>query len=134
LLPSCLPHTGGTGDSRLALRTIVILDTSDRRRIRSRRGEDHMRYLIAIGVLCGAIALLAQPVLAAPPDNPNCWGQASSEFAQSEPGALGEHASSPPPLDLTPDRPGRAGIGNVARILGGDHPSDAAAALGADCS
>jgi hypothetical protein len=36
-------------------------------------------------------------------------------------------------IDLTPDRPGRAGIGNVARALGGDHPSDAAAILGASC-
>jgi hypothetical protein len=71
--------------------------------------------------------------LAAPQADPNCWGEASADFARSEPGALGEHASNPPPIDLTPDRPGRAGIGNVARALGGDHPSDAAATLGFAC-
>jgi hypothetical protein len=92
-----------------------------------------MRHVIAIVALCSTMAFLAGPALADAPDSPSCWGAASSEFAQSEPGALGEHASTPPPLDLTPDRPGRAGIGNVARILGGNHPSDAAAALGADC-
>jgi hypothetical protein len=90
-----------------------------------------MRYLIA--ALVGAFALFASPAFADRPDSPSCWGAASSEFARSAPGALGEHASNPPPIDLTPDRPGRAGIGNVARILGGDHPSDAAALLGADC-
>jgi hypothetical protein len=92
-----------------------------------------MRYLIATATLCGAFAFLAQPAFADAPDSPSCWGVATSEFAHTEPGALGEHASNPPPLDLTPDRPGRAGIGNVARILGGGHPSDAAALLGADC-
>jgi hypothetical protein len=92
-----------------------------------------MRYVIAIAMLCGAFALVAPPAFADPPDSPSCWGAATSDFAHTGPGALGEHASSPPPLDLTPDRPGRAGIGNVARILGGDHPSDAAALLGADC-
>jgi hypothetical protein len=81
-----------------------------------------------------ALAFAAAPTaFADKPSDPNCWGEASADFAQSEPGALGEHASTPPPLDLTPDRPGRAGIGNVARLLGGDHPSDAAAALGASC-
>jgi hypothetical protein len=81
-----------------------------------------------------ALALAAAPAaMTAPQEDPNCWGEASADFARSEPGALGEHASNPPPIDLTPDRPGRAGIGNVARALGGDHPSDAAATLGASC-
>jgi hypothetical protein len=35
---------------------------------------------------------------------------------------MGDHASNPP--DLDPTQPGREGIGNVARLLGGDHPSD----------
>jgi hypothetical protein len=92
-----------------------------------------MRRLRFVLVAC-AVALLAAPgALAGQQEDPNCWGEASSDFARSEPGALGEHASNPPPIDLTPDRPGRAGIGNVARALGGDHPSDAAATLGADC-
>jgi hypothetical protein len=81
-----------------------------------------------------ALALALAPVASADsPTDPNCWGEASADFAQSAPGALGEHASNPPAIDLTPDRPGRAGIGNVARALGGSHPSDAAAVLGADC-
>jgi len=46
---------------------------------------------------------------------------------------MGEHASNPPDVDLGLGRPGRAGIGNVARILGGKFPSDAAAALGFSC-
>ena len=35
---------------------------------------------------------------------------------------MGEHASNPQDLDAS--QPGREGIGNVARLLGGDHPSD----------
>jgi hypothetical protein len=92
-----------------------------------------MKTFIALVAVGGALALTAPAALADPPPSPSCWGAATSAFAQSAPGALGEHASSPPPIDLTPDRPGRAGIGNVARILGGDHPSDAAAALGFTC-
>lgn len=92
-----------------------------------------MRALKALAA-AGVLALAAAPsAFADKPADPNCWGEASADFAQTAPGALGEHASSPPPIDLTPDRPGRAGIGNVARALGGDHPSDAAAILGFDC-
>jgi hypothetical protein len=92
-----------------------------------------MKSLLALVAVGGALALSVPAALADPPASPSCWGVATADFAQSAPGALGEHSSSPPPLDLTPDRPGRAGIGNVARILGGDHPSDAAAALGFTC-
>jgi len=92
-----------------------------------------MRALKALAAAV-VLALAAAPsAFADKPANPSCWGEASADLAQTAPGALGEHASSPPPIDLTPDRPGRAGIGNVARALGGDHPSDAAALLGADC-
>jgi hypothetical protein len=92
-----------------------------------------MKIFLALVAVGGAVALAAPVALADQPANPNCWGAATSAFALSAPGAVGEHASNPPPIDLTPDRPGRAGIGNVARILGGDHPSDAAAALGFTC-
>lgn len=93
-----------------------------------------MRGLEALAA-AGLLALAAVPsAFADRPADPNCWGEATADFAQVAPGALGEHSSNPPPIDLTPDRPGRAGIGNVARALGGDHPSDAAAILGADCS
>ena len=92
-----------------------------------------MKRSSSILVICALTFVVAPAAAASAPTNASCWGAASADFAQSAPGALGEHASSPPPLDLTPDRPGRAGIGNVARILGGDHPSDAAALLGFAC-
>jgi hypothetical protein len=103
-------------------------------RASSTRGEEEtMKRSAVFAVLFALVLAFAPAALADRPADPNCWGEATKEFAQSEPGALGEHASSPPPIDLTPDRPGRAGIGNVARLLGGDHPSDAAALLGASC-
>jgi hypothetical protein len=92
-----------------------------------------MKQLRSILAICALALVTAPAAVANTQEDPNCWGEASSDFARSEPGALGEHASNPPPIDLTPDRPGRAGIGNVARALGGDHPSDAAAILGASC-
>ena len=90
-----------------------------------------MKRLAPVAVACLLTFLAAPAALADRPDDPNCWGEASADLAQT--GTLGEHASNPPPIDLTPDRPGRAGIGNVARALGGNHPSDAAATLGASC-
>jgi hypothetical protein len=44
------------------------------------------------------------------PNNPNCWGVVTSQRASTE-HDVGEHASNPP-FDTTPDRPGRAGLGN----------------------
>jgi hypothetical protein len=93
----------------------------------------HMVVLATTALMLGAIGA-APSASAAAPDNPSCWGAATADFAQQEPAALGEHASQPPEVDLGLGRPGRAGIGNVARILGGSHPSDAAALLGFDCS
>ena len=55
----------------------------------------------------------------------NTWGKAASRLGQQ--GLMGGHASNPP--DLDPTQPGREGIGNVARLLGGDHPSDIPAVL-----
>ncbi|HSJ95011.1 MAG TPA: hypothetical protein VK896_13335 [Gaiellaceae bacterium] len=86
-----------------------------------------------VTLVCVLGLMLAPAAPGAPPENPDCWGAASADLARSAPGALGDHAVNPPPIDLTPDRPGRAGIGNVARALGGDHPSDAAALLGFAC-
>ena len=62
-----------------------------------------------------ALAMIAAPtaVLAGQPSDVACWGSVSSQFAQSEPGALGDHASSF-------DSP-RLGIGNVAYINTGTH-------------
>jgi hypothetical protein len=92
-----------------------------------------MRLLSIIAVAVAIVFAAAPAASGGSPADPEVWGEA--DFARSAPGALGEHASSSPPIDLTPDRPGRAGIGNVARILVGPgaRPSDAAAALGFDC-
>ena len=90
------------------------------------------RHVVLVAAaLIGVVA--APPALASAPKSPSCWGAASADFAQQSPGALGEHASQPPEVDLGLGRPGRAGIGNVARLLGGDHPGDAASLLGFDC-
>jgi len=80
-------------------------------------------------VLAGAILLAAAfpaSVLAASPNNPDCWGAASADLAQSSAGAMGQHASSF-------DEP-RLGIGNVAYLFTGSHqPGDLATALGFTC-
>ena len=91
-----------------------------------------MRRFVAIGCLTASLVVVGAPLASASgPDSPSCWGAASSSFGTS--GTMGEHASNPPDVDLGLGRPGRAGIGNVARILGGKFPSDAAAALGFSC-
>lgn len=84
-----------------------------------------MKRVIVLGAFLVVLALPAG-VAAAQPDNPSCWGQASTDFAQSAPGAMGEHASS---FD-TP----RLGIGNVANLFTGTHqPGDLAGVLGFSC-
>ena len=93
-----------------------------------------MRKFVAIALLVGALSAVPSTALAAPPNNPSCWGAATQDFARSAPGALGEHSSNPPDVDLGLGRPGRAGLGNVAAILTGTHqPGDLAAALGFTC-
>src|SRR4029078_4276871 len=89
-------------------------------------------YVTTIAVLAAIVALVFVPgnVLAANPntDNPSGWGKLTSGAAPTDGKGLGEHASSPPAVDLTPDRPGRAGIGNINPILTGadssKHPSE----------
>jgi len=89
------------------------------------------RAAIVISIVSLLVVAVPSFASASAPDSPNCWGAASASFGMA--GVMGDHASNPPDIDLTPDRPGRAGIGNVARILGGSHPSDAAALLGFVC-
>jgi hypothetical protein len=85
-----------------------------------------VKKLIAAGILVIGTAAFPAAALAATPSNPSCWGAATADFAQSAPGALGEHASSF-------DSP-RLGIGNVAELFTGTHqPGDLAAALGFSC-
>ena len=82
------------------------------------------------------LAALALPLTAGangpPTGDPSCWGQASAAFAQSAPGALGDHASSPPPVDLNGPKPGRTGLGNIAQLFDA-HVSDLPQLLGQPC-
>jgi hypothetical protein len=91
------------------------------------------KYIATIGILSAIAAVMVIPgnALAANPntDNPSGWGKLTSGAAKTDGKAFGEHASSPPAVDLTPDRPGRAGIGNINSILTGNpdsskHPSE----------
>jgi len=93
----------------------------------------NVNYITTIAVLAAIAAVVFIPgnVLAANPntDNPSGWGKLTSGAASTDGKAFGEHASTPPAVDLTPDRPGRAGIGNINPILTGDpdsskHPSE----------
>jgi hypothetical protein len=85
-----------------------------------------MKRLIVLTALALAVAFPASAA-AAEPSNPSCWGAATTDLAQSAPGAMGEHASS---FD-TP----RLGIGNVAYLFTGTHqPGDLASALGFACN
>jgi hypothetical protein len=85
-----------------------------------------MRKFVAVVVLVVGILAFPAAALAAPPDDPSCWGQAARGLAQSAVGAMGEHASSF-------DSP-RLGIGNVAYLFTGTHqPSELAGLLGGPC-
>jgi|SRR5919109_514627 hypothetical protein len=53
---------------------------------------------------------------AAPPEHKGCFGYEAANLAQSDTGAMGEHASGGFGADLRPG-PGRAGIGNVAALF-----------------
>ncbi len=84
-----------------------------------------MKKAIAIASLAVALALPAT-VVAAVPESPSCFGQSAAALAQSDDGAMGDHASgfeSP-----------RLGIGNVAYLFTGTHqPGVLAGLLGGDC-
>lgn len=86
---------------------------------------------LAVFMAFAALTVGIGQVFAANPntDNPSGWGKLTSGAATTDGKTFGEHASSPPPVDLTPDRPGRAGIGNINPILTNDpdaskHPSE----------
>ena len=57
-------------------------------------------------------------------DNSNNFGEGASDAGKA--GKMGDHSSNPPDIghDLTPDRPGRAGIGELG------FPGDVADSLG----
>ena len=87
--------------------------------------------LVVLTVVTTLAVGAGSAVFAANPntDNPSGWGKLTSGAASTDGRAFGEHASTPPPVDLTPDREGRAGIGNINPILTGNpdaskHPSE----------
>jgi hypothetical protein len=86
-----------------------------------------MRRRLILGLFVAA-AVAATPAAAAAgqPVDARCWGAASADLAQSDTGALGDHASG----ESTP----RIGLGNVALAFTGTHqPGLLAGALGFDC-
>ena len=71
------------------------------------------RRVAVVALVVGlSIGLLALPAGAARPDNPNCWGVVSAQFAKAA-GGLGEHSSE------FAGEP-RLGLGNVARAVLGE--------------
>jgi hypothetical protein len=100
----------------------------------SKYARDMVNYILAVAIaaaLSSIGVMLVQPALAVNPntDNPSGWGKLTSGAASTDGQAFGDHSSSPPPVDLTPDREGRAGIGNINPTLTGDpdaskHPSE----------
>jgi hypothetical protein len=89
-----------------------------------------MRKALATAVVIVVLAAFPAGALAAQPQNPSCWGHVTAAFAQSAPGAMGDHASSF-------DEP-RAGIGNVAYANTGSHQPGALGSflgglVGIDC-
>jgi hypothetical protein len=60
--------------------------------------------------------LLAAPVLASPQATLNeCWGDVLSQFAQTQPGAVGQHSSADGTFTPNPGDGGRTGVGNVSK-------------------
>jgi hypothetical protein len=102
---------------------------------------------LILTVVVMLVAAMALPALAAPgehegrddqdptgkPDDPDCWGEVTEQFASdtSDEFTLGQHSSNPDPRDEDPDTP-RQGVGNVARTdtQEGDTPSDHGALVG----
>jgi hypothetical protein len=79
-----------------------------------------MRKRIFAGAVLGLAVLALVPAataLADKPDNPNCWGQVTSQRASTQ-HDVGQHSSAQ-------EEP-RLGLGNVARVLVGEdaHVSD----------
>ena len=72
----------------------------------------HRRLAAMLGAAALALGATGS-AFAAAPEHKGCFGYEAAELAQSESGAMGEHASGGFGADLRPG-PGRAGIGNVA--------------------
>ena len=86
------------------------------------------RRLAAVLAVLGLALGTAGSGFAAPPEHKGCFGYEAAGLAQSDTGAMGEHASGGFGADLRPG-PGRAGIGNVAGLFD-TNVSDLGFALG----
>jgi hypothetical protein len=82
-----------------------------------------MRSVIAAALALGLMTAGIGTASAAQPADASCFGQSAASMGQA--GIMGEHASS----FSTP----RLGIGNLARLLGGEVPGDIPALLGLPC-
>ena len=82
-----------------------------------------MGSVIAAVLALGTMTVGIGTASAAEPADANCFGRSAAIMGQA--GIMGEHASSFP----TP----RLGIGNLARLLGGDVPGDIPALVGLPC-
>jgi hypothetical protein len=65
------------------------------------------------------------------PNDPNCWGEANSGFAQDS-GGVGEHASDPVPTQPGRETP-RKGVGNQNEDTPGEHGETVAPLFGQSC-
>lgn len=81
------------------------------------------RSVIAAALALGMMTVGIGTASAAEPADANCFGQSAAMLGQA--GIMGEHASSFP----TP----RLGIGNLARLLGGEVPGDIPGLIGLPC-
>jgi hypothetical protein len=82
-----------------------------------------MSSVIAAVLALGTMTVGIGTASAAEPADANCFGQSAAIMGQA--GIMGEHSSSFP----TP----RLGIGNLARLLGGEVPGDIPALVGLPC-
>ena len=82
-----------------------------------------MRSVIAAALALGMMTVGIGTASAAQPADASCFGQSAAIMGQA--GVMGEHASS----FSTP----RLGIGNLARLLGGEVPGDIPALVGLPC-
>ena len=80
-----------------------------------------MKRFILFGLLL--VLVVGVSVVSAQPENPECWGEITSEAASYEPGLLGEHSS-----EFAGEE--RDGLGNLVSDLGLDHISDLGTILG----
>jgi hypothetical protein len=89
----------------------------------------HSRSAAALAALALGLGVTGS-ALGAGPEHKGCFGYEAANLAQSDTGAMGDHASGGFGADLR-EGPGRAGIGNVA-VLFETNVSDLGFVLGGE--